>query len=75
MEDVDKALAIYRKECYSSVCVCVMFGIAYSLSREFQQDTPLSLVAPLSLQAQNVLGTALFPWVPLLSPYKITVPN
>lgn len=45
MVNVDKALTIYRKECYSKmcVCVCVLCSPGYHLSREFQQSSPLSL--------------------------------
>lgn len=72
MEDVDKVLAFYRKECFSTVCACVrvLFSSEHWSSREFQQNTTPPSWWPPSLKAQNALGTPLLPWVPLL-----TLPN
>ena len=71
-------LFIERNAILGCVCMCASAVLELGISRPGNSNriTPLplspSLFASVSLQAQNVLGTALLPWASLLSPSMIT---
>lgn len=55
MEDVDKAFAIYRKEC--CVCVCVRVRLPLALGQPGKSKRIPPLFASPPFKEQNVLGT------------------
>lgn len=64
MEDVDNALAIFRKECYffiSSLSFSVLFGTGHWVALGITAQHPPFPLCSLPPQSPNVLGTTLLP--------------